>query len=127
MGPSVLGLGIPATSPMVPDARREQLQKVLDHMNDDMNASPYDWEMFYFTPDMEFDLLTEKLRKKNWDIVMVGSELLYPLQISFLNRWLMCLSGAPHYKSTHAVLREDCQHGARGVTKGQIRFQRRNR
>ena len=74
MAPSVLGIGIPATSDMVPWLARGSLQKSLDIMEADMNASPYDWEMLYLTPDMAFDLCTTKLREKKWDVVMVGSK-----------------------------------------------------
>jgi hypothetical protein len=42
-------------------------------MEADMNSSPYDWEMFYLEPDMDFSRLVAKLREKNWDVVMVGS------------------------------------------------------
>ncbi|KAI1108499.1 hypothetical protein F5Y14DRAFT_456972 [Nemania sp. NC0429] len=72
MAPSVLGLGIPATSPLTPRLFRSGLQKVLTAMEADMNASPYDWEMFYLEPDGDFSLLVAKLREKNWDVVMVG-------------------------------------------------------
>ena len=74
MAPSVLGIGIPATSDMVPWLARGFLQKSLNAMDADMNASPYDWEMLYLTPDMAFDLCTTKLREKKWDVVMVGSK-----------------------------------------------------
>lgn len=74
MAPSVLGIGIPATSDMVPFLARGSLQKSLNVMEADMNASPYDWEMLYLTPDMSFDLCTTKLREKKWDVVMVGSK-----------------------------------------------------
>ena len=59
---------------------REQAQAALDSMEADMKASPYEWEMFFFTPDMNFDLLTQKLHKKNWDIVMVGSKSPHPVR-----------------------------------------------
>jgi hypothetical protein len=74
MAPSILGIGIPATSDMVPWIARGSLQKSLDFMEADMNASHYDWEMLYLTPDMSFDLCTTKLREKKWDVVMVGSK-----------------------------------------------------
>src|ERR1700710_270396 len=74
MAPSVLGIGIPATSDLVPWIARGSLQKSLDVMEADMTASPYDWEMLYLTPDMSFDLWTTKLREKKWDVVMVGSK-----------------------------------------------------
>jgi hypothetical protein len=74
MPPSVLGIGVPATSDIVPWIARGSLQKALNVMEADMNASPYDWEMLYITPDMPFDLCTTKLREKKWDIVMVGSK-----------------------------------------------------
>lgn len=41
-------------------------------MEADMQASRYDWEMLYITPDMSFDICTTKLREKKWDVVMVG-------------------------------------------------------
>ncbi|KAI8628843.1 hypothetical protein F5Y19DRAFT_435065 [Xylariaceae sp. FL1651] len=72
MAPSVLGLGIPATSPLTPRLYRGKLQKALDFMEADMNSSPYDWEMFYLEPDMDFSVIVAKLREKNWDVVMVG-------------------------------------------------------
>lgn len=74
MAPSVLGIGIPATSDMVPWLARGYVQKSLNVMEADMNASSYDWEMLYLTPDMSFDLCTTKLREKKWDVVMVGSK-----------------------------------------------------
>ena len=74
MASSVLGVGIPATSSLTPVEMQPGLQKALDIMESDMAASPYDWEMFYFTPDMPFDLWVSKLREKKWDIVMVGSK-----------------------------------------------------
>jgi hypothetical protein len=74
MAPSVLGIGVPATSDIVPWLARGSLQKSLNVMEADMSASPYDWEMLYLTPDMSFDLCTTKLREKKWDIVMVGSK-----------------------------------------------------
>ncbi|KAI1169595.1 hypothetical protein F4777DRAFT_202914 [Nemania sp. FL0916] len=72
MPPSVLGLGIPATSSFTPRIFRSGLQKALDHMEADMKSSPYDWEMFYLEPDTDFSLLVAKLREKSWDVVMVG-------------------------------------------------------
>jgi len=39
-----------------------------------MQASRYDWEMLYITPDDSFDLCRTKLAEKKWDVVMVGSE-----------------------------------------------------
>ena len=74
MASSVLGVGIPATSSLTPVEMQPALQKALDIMESDMTASPYDWEMFYFTPDMPFDLWVAKLRQKKWDVVMVGSK-----------------------------------------------------
>lgn len=74
MAPSVLGLGIPHTSSLTPDARREALREALEVMESDMNASPYDWDMFYVDPDMDFEQLTAKLKQKEWDVVMVGSK-----------------------------------------------------
>ncbi len=79
MAPSVLGLGIPATSPLTPEDRREALKAALVHMETDMNASAYDWEMLYFTPDMDVSVLAKKLHEKKWDIVMVGSKCLSTL------------------------------------------------
>jgi hypothetical protein len=74
MAPSVLGIGIPATSDIVPWVARGSLQKSLNAMEADMNASPYDWEMLYITPDMSFDICTTKLREKKWDVVMIGGK-----------------------------------------------------
>jgi hypothetical protein len=74
MTPSVLGIGIPATADMVPWVARGFLQKSLNVMESTMKASPYDWEMLYITPEQSFDLCTNKLREKKWDIVMVGSK-----------------------------------------------------
>lgn len=75
MAPSVLGIGIPATSDMVPWLARGSLQRSLDVMEANMNASPYDWEMLYLTPDASFEPCINKLREKKWDVVMVGSKL----------------------------------------------------
>ncbi|KAK3368835.1 hypothetical protein B0T24DRAFT_532739 [Lasiosphaeria ovina] len=72
MAPSVLGIGLPATSDIVPWIVRGFLRKSLDVMEADMTASPYDWEMLYLTPDMSFDVCTKKLGEKKWDVVMVG-------------------------------------------------------
>ncbi|KAH7403914.1 hypothetical protein BKA64DRAFT_641869 [Cadophora sp. MPI-SDFR-AT-0126] len=72
MAPSVLGIGIPATSDMVPWVARGFLQRSLNTMEADMKASLYDWEMLYLTPDTSFDLCTTKLHEKKWDVVMVG-------------------------------------------------------
>jgi hypothetical protein len=77
MAPSVLGIGVPATSDMVPWVARGFLQKSLNVMEANMQASPYDWEMLYLTPDMSFDLCTAKLHEKKWDVVMVGSKCFY--------------------------------------------------
>jgi len=77
MAPSVLGIGLPATSDIVPWIMRGSLQKSLNTMEADMTASPYDWEMLYITPDMSFDVCTTKLREKKWDVVMVGSKCLF--------------------------------------------------
>ena len=74
MAPSALGIGIPATSSLTPVELQPGLQKALNIMESDMAASPYDWEMFYFTPDMPFDLCIAKLRQKKWNVVMVGSK-----------------------------------------------------
>lgn len=78
MPPSVLGIGIPATSSLTPRLFRSGLQKMLDAMEADMTASPYDWEMFYLEPDSDFSLLVTKLREKSWDVVMVGSKISPP-------------------------------------------------
>lgn len=74
MALSVLGIGVPPSSSFVPWIARGFLQKSLDIMEADMKASRFDWEMLYITPGMEFDLCTNKLREKKWDIVMVGSK-----------------------------------------------------
>lgn len=79
MAPSVLGVGIPATSSLTPRLFRSALQRALDAMEADMKASPYDWEMFYLEPDTDFSLLVAKLREKSWDVVMVGSKISLPL------------------------------------------------
>jgi hypothetical protein len=72
MAPSVLGIGIPASSPAVPWVARSSLRKTLENMEADMHASPYDFEMFYVDTDMDFSKLTDKLREKKWDIVHIG-------------------------------------------------------
>jgi hypothetical protein len=72
MAPSVLGLGIPSSSPHVPEQARGNLQKALDAMEADMEASPYDWEMFYVDTDMDFQKIVDKFQEKKWDIVHVG-------------------------------------------------------
>ncbi|KAK9780041.1 hypothetical protein SCAR479_03165 [Seiridium cardinale] len=72
MAPSVLGLGVPASSPLVPDHLREPLGKALENLEAQMNASPYDWEFLDVGPDMDFEVLVRKLREKKWDAVMVG-------------------------------------------------------
>ena len=74
---SVLGIGIPASSDIVPWLARGFLQKSLNAMEADMTASPYDWEMLYITPDISFDVCTTKLRQKKWDVVMVGSKFFF--------------------------------------------------
>lgn len=61
---------------MTPPDRREALIAALAHMETDMNASAYDWEMLYFTPDMDVAALVAKLHEKKWDVVMVGSKCL---------------------------------------------------
>lgn len=71
---SVLRVGIPATSDLVPWLTRGFLQKPLNAMEADMTASSYDWEMLYITPYMAFDVCTTKLREQKWDVVMVGSK-----------------------------------------------------
>jgi hypothetical protein len=43
-------------------------------MEADMQASVYEWEMLYITPEQPFDICTTKLRQKKWDVVMVGSK-----------------------------------------------------
>lgn len=73
MAPSVLGIGLPASS--APFIARTALQRKLDAMEADMKNSPYEWEMFYITPDTEYDLVTQKLKAKSWDIVMIGGKL----------------------------------------------------
>lgn len=73
MAPSILGVGLPASHSLVPDAIRPNIQKALDDMDDTMKSSPYEWEMLYLTPETPFDQLTSKLREKNWDVVLVGS------------------------------------------------------
>ena len=75
MARSVLGIGIPADTKIVPRIMRGSLQRSLDAMEADMRASQYAWEMLYITPDMSFDLCTNKLREKKWDVVMVGSKM----------------------------------------------------
>lgn len=81
MAPSVLGIGLPATSDIVPWIMRGSLRKSLDVMEADMTASPYDWEMLYLTPDMPFDVCTTKLKEKKWDVVMVGSKCLFAAEL----------------------------------------------
>lgn len=72
--PKVLGIGIPATASIVPWIARSFLQKSLNAMEADMEASRYDWGMLYIVPGDDFGLVTSKLKEKQWDIVMVGSE-----------------------------------------------------
>ncbi|KAK6066590.1 hypothetical protein SCUP234_12020 [Seiridium cupressi] len=64
MAPSVLGLGVPASSPLVPDHLREPLGKALENLEAQMNASPYDWEFLDAGPDMDFEVLVRKLREE---------------------------------------------------------------
>lgn len=110
MAISVLGLGIPASSPLVPDERREALKKALDNMDEDMNSSPYDWEFFAFTPDMDAGLLSKKLQEKKWDIVMVGSKSTRESN-SYYTFLIRCSGSSPRPRS-HSILRADYQHGA---------------
>lgn len=72
MAPTVLGIGIPAAA--APPPAREKLQKALDVMDSDMDASPYEWDMLYIMPDGDFDIITKKMREKQWDVIMIGSE-----------------------------------------------------
>lgn len=78
MAPTILGLGLPASSPTVPDERREALAKVLDAMDSDMKAFSSGWEFFDVEPDMDFSLVTQKLKEKHWDVVIVGGKSLLP-------------------------------------------------
>ena len=74
MAPSVLGIGLPASSPHVPEARREAIAKPLEDTQAEMQASPYDWEMLYVDTDQPSDILTSKLRERDWDVVILGSK-----------------------------------------------------
>lgn len=71
MAPSVLGVGLAAS--VAPAEIREKIQKAFETMEADMEASPYEWSMLYIEPDGDFDLILQKLREKQWDVVMVGS------------------------------------------------------
>ena len=64
---TVLGTGLPSTSRLFRPAAQESIQKAIEAMDSDMIASPYDWELFYVTPDMEYEVLLKKLREKQWD------------------------------------------------------------
>ena len=74
MAPSILVLGVPASSSLVPEHQKQIVEKGVDRMNADMDASPYDSEFLEFTPDVSFDVLSAKLKEKQWDVVVVGSE-----------------------------------------------------
>lgn len=87
MAPTVLGLGIGHEGPLVPDHLRQGLKKALDGMESDMQASPYDWDMFYVEPDIDFDQVTQKLRQKQWDVVMVGGTLSFTLLLPSVTDW----------------------------------------
>jgi hypothetical protein len=93
MPPSVLGIGIPASSPLVPWVARSFLQKSLNTMEADMKSSVYEWEMLYLTPEGDFDVCIGKLRERRWDVVMVGSKFLIFSFLWFREReygmWLM--------------------------------------
>ncbi|KAF2738851.1 hypothetical protein EJ04DRAFT_549729 [Polyplosphaeria fusca] len=72
MAPSALGIGIPASSPAVPDHLREHVEKMLKNMSASMNASPFDWEMFSIDLNEDLTGLISKLGEKDWDVVMLG-------------------------------------------------------
>lgn len=133
MAPSVLGVGIPASSKFVPEDRREGLQKVLEFMESDMQASPYDWEFYDVDPEMDFGLVVEKLRSKKWDVVMVGGKFSvssfcavseYSVGRDRNADVCACVSsGSSHGTSAHSIFREDRQCGARGFAGDQDRVQ----
>lgn len=74
MAPSVLLVGIPANSPIVPEPAQAGLKKMLDKMDADLEASPYDYESLYINPGEDPETINKKLREKKWDVVVVGSE-----------------------------------------------------
>ena len=74
MPPLVLALGIPDTSPSVPEHAREGLRKVLEAMHEDMRTSPHDYENLYVDTNRDFQVLIDKLREKRWDILHIGGE-----------------------------------------------------
>lgn len=74
MAPSVLGVGLSASHPLVPDEVRDKIGRAIQQMNDDMQHC-YDWEMLYFEPEMAWNVLTKKLRERKWDVVLIGGGL----------------------------------------------------
>lgn len=78
MAPSILGLGIPASSKLIPDHMGDDAGKMLKAMEAEMNATPYDWEFFDVEPGMDFKKLAEKLREKKWDVILIGSKFIDP-------------------------------------------------
>lgn len=73
MATTVLGIGIPHTSTWIPDERKDAVQHAIETMEAEMKNAPFEWETFFFEPHMSFDQLTEKLREKEWNCVLVGS------------------------------------------------------
>lgn len=131
MAPSILGIGVSASSPTVPAERREALGKVLEDMDADMRAFSSGWEIFYVEPDMDFGLITRKLKEKKWDVVLVGSKHVpwssltqrLARKIRYGTKFDMGYSGPAYNVICDAFLREDRQCGARGVADDEIRLQ----
>ncbi|CAN8101497.1 unnamed protein product [Discula destructiva] len=70
--PTILGIGVPASSPVVPDHMRTGVTAALVAMEAEMAAFSAGWETFEVEPDIDFALVTQKLREKQWDVVMIG-------------------------------------------------------
>merc|ERR1712098_208765 len=73
--PSILGLGLPADHVSLIDRNPKIIQRRIEYMENDMNSSPYEWEMLFASPEMNFDMISCKLQEKHWDIIMIGSKL----------------------------------------------------
>ncbi|KAG8993765.1 hypothetical protein FRB94_006624 [Tulasnella sp. JGI-2019a] len=76
MGPTIIGIGLTADHPSIvedhPAMTPEVIKKGLQKTEADCTGAGYDYHEFFINPEDDFKRLTDELKARRWDGVVIG-------------------------------------------------------
>ena len=84
MAPTLLNIGIPATSSHVPMLARKSLKKNIEALEAELKSSPYNAEMAFVDSDADLKALSDKLKERKWDLIHIGGKRCAPILLSYV-------------------------------------------